>query len=115
MLLHIMRRPDENVLLRAVVWLLMLLILLFSAAVYVSPQISLAGLGTTLMILGVITELNADRIWRSYVKLVKKAGHLSFWQRPNKIYYYLNVYILWPVVIGMGLWFVWLAYTLDLA
>ena len=104
------RRPDDNVLLRATMWILMLMIVLFGAVVYVSPDVSLAGLGTTLVIMGVIIELNAKKIWSQYLGIAKKRKYRSIWSRPHRFYYYANVYFLWPLVVLLGLIAIGLGY-----
>jgi len=113
MLLHILRRNNDSVLLQYTMWFLLLLVLLFASIVYVSPDVSMAGLGTSLVIMGVLVELNGKTVWKDYVKYAKKNKMISMWKRPNKLYYNINIYILWPFVIFMGVLSIWTAYYLS--
>ena len=116
MLIHIIRRKDNNdsLILQYTVWFLLLLLILFASIVYISPDVSMAGLGTSLVIMGVLVEFNSKRIWGEYLKQAKKRKKkLSAWQQPNEIFYKINVYLLWPLVIFMGVLSIWVAYMLS--
>jgi len=77
-------------------------VLLFASLVNAAPEVSLAGLGATLIIMSVLIELNSAKIWSERLKSVKKLKKMSALQRPKKIYYNINVYILWPFIIFMA-------------
>jgi hypothetical protein len=78
------------------------------------PVYGLVGIGTTVLIAGVMIEVNRNRIWEMYLKTHKKQkGLSSIWTKPNKLYYNLNVYMVWPFVIFMGLVCLWSAYILS--
>ena len=111
MLLHLFR-PKAADPTKYVLWVIVVLALMFAVLAETSPVVGLAGVGTLLILMGIIVELNSRRIWADYVKMTKKRG-LSFWTRPNKVYYNINVYILWPFTIFLGVTAVWTAYLLG--
>jgi hypothetical protein len=113
MLLLVLKRDNDSVILQYTIWFLMLMLLLFASLVDAAPEVSLAGLGATLIIMGVLVELNSAKIWRDYLKSIKKFKKMSAFQRPSKVYYNINVYILWPFIIFMGILSVWSAYYLT--
>jgi len=78
------------------------------------PAYGLLGIGTTVVIGGLLVELNRDRIWETYLKTYKKQkGLRGVWSRPNRLYYNLNVYFLWPFVMFLGAVCLWAAYALS--
>jgi hypothetical protein len=79
------------------------LIASFTAIGITKPLIGLVGLGTTLLVTGVLVELNRQRIWETYRKGYKKRKAGNMWTRPNEIYYSINVIILWPLIILLGI------------
>lgn len=90
---------------------LALLVVFFALMVQIRPIVGLTGLGTTLLVIAVLIELNRVRIWDDYKKAWKKRKGL-FWHAPHKIYYNLNVYVVWPLVALLGLACLWAAYNL---
>jgi hypothetical protein len=89
------------------------LIVIFAASTYYRPVVGLTGLGVTAIIIAVMVELNGARIWDTYRKSYKKRrGMAGVWSAPNKVYYDLNVRILWPFVGFLGLVCLWAAYSL---
>jgi uncharacterized membrane protein len=113
MLLLVLKRDNDSAILQYTIWFLMLMLLLFASLVNAAPEVSLAGLGATLIIMSVLIELNSAKIWSERLKSVKKLKKMSALQRPKKIYYNINVYILWPFIIFMGGLSVWSAYYLT--
>lgn len=93
--------------------LFMSLLVAFTILGQTRPVVGLTGLGTTLIITGVLVELNRVRIWETYRKSYKKpkglAGH---WTKPNPAYYTVNVVLLWPFIIFLGTICLWAAYAL---
>ncbi len=77
------------------------------------PIVGLVGIGTTLVITGVLVVLNRQRIWDDYVKAYKKRrGVKGIWTKPNDVYYTINVLFLWPFIIFLGLVSLLAAYVL---
>jgi hypothetical protein len=78
------------------------------------PTPALTGIGVTLIIASVLIEANRDRIWEMYRKSYKKQkGLAGMMSKPNKVYYNLNVYFLWPVVFLIGVVSLFVAYMLS--
>lgn len=93
--------------------LFLALIVVFVILARSKPAVGLTGLGVTLLIGAVMVELNAERIWETYRKAYKKnKGAQGFWSEPKRLYYDLNVRVLWPLVGLLGVACLWLAYTL---
>jgi hypothetical protein len=79
----------------------------------VKPVVGLAGIGTTLVVSAVLVELNRQRIWDTYLKTYRKQkGLKGLWRKPSQVYYTINVAILWPFILVLGLVCLWAAYTL---
>jgi hypothetical protein len=77
------------------------------------PLIGLVGIGVTVILAGVLVELNRERIWDTYRKSYKKVkGLKGLWVEPNRVYYNLNVYFLWPFVLFLGILCLYAAYVL---
>jgi uncharacterized membrane protein len=76
------------------------------------PVVGLVGIGCTVIVAAVLIELNSDRIWETYRKTYKKESGLKRkWTEPNRLYYNLNVYFLWPFVFCLGLLCLYAAYV----
>jgi hypothetical protein len=87
------------------------LIIAFTILGQVKPVVGLVGLGTTLIVTGVLVELNRQRIWDDYRKSFRKQRKVaSLWTKPNPVYYTINVMFLWPFIIFLGLVSLWVAY-----
>jgi len=77
------------------------------------PLVGLAGIGTTAVIAAVLVELNRQRIWETYRKTYRKqAGLKGFWTAPSAVYYTINVVLLWPAILILGIICLWSAYLL---
>jgi hypothetical protein len=67
------------------------------------PVVGLTGLGTTLILAAGLVEANRGRIWTDYKKAYRKQkglrGRLT---APDKIYYQINIYLLWPFIAFLG-------------
>jgi hypothetical protein len=78
------------------------------------PLLGLMGIGVTVIIAGILVELNRYTIWDTYRKSYKKEkGLKGLWVEPNRIYYNLNVYFLWPFVVFLGILCLYTAYWLS--
>jgi hypothetical protein len=77
------------------------------------PIVGLVGIGTTVIITGVLVELNRENIWENYRKQYKKKKNKLLWTAPNRVYYNINVAFLWPFIIFLGLTCLWAAYMLS--
>lgn len=89
------------------------LLVAFSLLGQTKPIVGLVGLGTTLLVTGVLVELNRQRIWDNYLKVFRKQkGLKSLWTRPSEVYYTINVVFLWPFIIFLGILCLWAAYVL---
>jgi hypothetical protein len=96
---------------RGLMGVFLALILIFTALTFSRPIVGLTGLGVVAIIMAFIIEFNRDRIWESYRKNFKKSkGIRGWWSEPNKLYYNLNVYVLWPLVGALGVASLWAAY-----
>lgn len=91
----------------------LLLIACFVVLGEVKPIYGLIGLGTTVIIGGFLVELNRDRIWDLYIKSTKKRKGFNVFTRPNRIYYNINVYMVWPFVIFLGIVCLWTAFLMS--
>lgn len=90
------------------------LILLFVLLGQAKPVYGLIGIGTVLIITAGMVEINRQRIWDQYKKTYKKqAGLLGLWTKPNQIYYTINVMILWPFIMFLGICSLFAAYVLS--
>jgi hypothetical protein len=77
------------------------------------PIFGLVGIGVTAMLAAVLVELNRDRIWETYRKTYKKErGLKGTWTEPNRLYYNINVFLLWPFVLFLGALCLYAAYML---
>ncbi len=75
------------------------------------PTLGLVGLGTTLIVAAVLVEINRNRIWDMYKQTYKRrAGAVGLWSKPDPVYFNLNVYVLWPFILFIGLVCIWAAY-----
>ena len=77
------------------------------------PIVGLAGLGVVLIVAAVLVEVNRATIWEGYVKEYKKNKRMhGVWNQPLKIYYTINVALLWPTVLLLGCLALTAAYVL---
>jgi hypothetical protein len=94
--------------------LFLLLLIIFIWLGQYKPTYGLTGLGVTLVVTAILVEANRDRIWDMYRKSYKKQkGIMGVLSKPNKIYYTLNVFFLWPIVFVVGLVSLYVAYQLS--
>ncbi len=100
---------------RGLMGVFLVLILIFTVLTFSRPVVGLTGLGVVAIIMAFIIEFNRDRIWESYRKNFKKEkGIRGWWSEPNKLYYNLNVYVLWPLIGLLGVACLWAAYNLNI-
>lgn len=85
----------------------------FAIVCQTKPVVGLAGLGTVAIVAAALVELNRVRIWEDYKKAYKKQrGKKSGLRAPNRLYYTINVALLWPAILLLGVLCLYLAYTL---
>jgi ABC-type antimicrobial peptide transport system permease subunit len=89
------------------------LVAIFAIVAFYYPVVGLTGVGSLLFFAGVFVEMNADSVWRESQKWHKKnRKHVPWWNRPTAFFYTTNVYILWPLIILMGIVCLVVAYYL---
>jgi hypothetical protein len=77
------------------------------------PVVGLVGLGTTMLVAGILVILNRKRIWETYRKQYKKTRGLALWLTgPAEIWYTVNVWVLWPSIVLLGVFCLYAAYSL---
>jgi len=77
------------------------------------PLYALVGIGTTVIVAAVLVELNRVRIWEDYRQAYRKQkGLKGAFTAPNPVYYTLNVVVLWPSILILGVMCLWVAYWL---
>ena len=71
------------------------------------------GLGILLLVGGIWGLARSRETWNSYLAEYKKLpkAKRSVWNAPRRRYYYLNVIILLPAAIALGICLIVLAYT----
>ncbi len=96
-------------------WAFIDLVALFSALTYFRPVVGLTGLGSVLILAAILVEANKDTIWQNYKKQYKKSRYpvVDFFNRPTDFYYKLNVYIIWPLALTLGLLAIYAAYMVG--
>ncbi|MDF2460657.1 MAG: hypothetical protein K0S68_60 [Candidatus Saccharibacteria bacterium] len=68
------------------------------------PVMALVGIGTIVTIAAVLVLINRDAIWDDYRDRFKKnKGLKGVWVEPNRVYYNINVFVLWPFVLVLGI------------
>jgi hypothetical protein len=94
--------------------LFLLLLAVFILLGQSKPLLALVGIGTTTVITGILVELNRERIWSNYTKSYRKMkGLKGLWTKPDRVYYNINVWFLWPFVVLLGVLCLWSAYVLS--
>jgi hypothetical protein len=67
------------------------------------PVMGLVGIGTIIVISSILVLLNRDAIWDDYRdRFRKNKGLKGIWVEPNRVYYNVNVFFLWPFVLFLG-------------
>lgn len=68
-------------------------------------ELILTLLGTALVMVALFVEIEHQYIWKRYRRHYHphKNPTIDKLLRPNKTVYILNVYVLWPLVLVMGL------------
>lgn len=93
-------------------WLYVAMVMIFVTVTQFQVIIGLTGLGVTLLIGGVILELNSPKVWADSMQWRKKNKNMAWYQRPNKLLYQVHIWLLWPLVIFLGLSALISAYSL---
>jgi len=107
MIFHIHKRIPEA---KSVSWAFVALLALFALLTIHKPAVGLSGLGTVLVLAALLVEANRDRIWESYRQDHHRDKGTA---KPNRLYYQLNVYVAWPLVLVVGLAAIWAAYAIG--
>src|SRR5882724_10660911 len=92
--------------------LFIILLIFFAVVTQTKLAVGLTGLGTVALIVSILVEANRRRVWDDYVASYKKSHYHSRWHEPKRLYYLLNVAVLWPAVALLGLYCLWLAGTI---
>ena len=71
-----------------------------------SEEVFVIGLGVLLVLVAFLVEIERKTIWKNYLKNYHPhdSGLLEFLLKPNVWVYRLNVYVVWPLVIVLGVW-----------
>jgi hypothetical protein len=78
------------------------------------PVMGLVGIGTVVLITAVLVLINKDKIWDDYrARFRRTKGLKGMWVEPNRVYYNINVYLLWPFVAFLGMCCLVAAYALS--
>jgi hypothetical protein len=86
----------------------------FALLGHFKPIFGLVGIGTTLVVVATLVEFNRSRIWETYQKTYKRQkGTAGLWTKPNPVYYNINVFMLWPFILFLGLVCLWAAYMVS--
>ena len=93
-------------------WLYLALILVFATIVQYQVIVGLTGLGVTLLIAGVILELNSPNIWADSLQWRKKNKNRAWYACPNEFLYQVHIWLLWPLIILLGITALAAAYSL---
>src|SRR4051812_20403956 len=104
---HAFSRPQPDRV-RLIPGVFIALITFFTAMAWVSPVVSLTGLGTVAIVAAALVELNAQKIWADYKKASRKKRR-SMWTEPQPIFFTINVALLWPFVAFLGAVCLWSA------
>lgn len=90
------------------------LLALFIIMGIAKPLVGLVGIGTTAVIAAVLVEVNRVRIWEDYRKAYRKQkGLKGLLTKPDDSYYIINVVILWPLILLLGVLCLYSAYVLG--
>jgi hypothetical protein len=85
----------------------MIFLFLLSIFIFIGdarPVMGLVGIGTVIILASLLVLLNRDSIWDDYRNRFKKnKGLKGLWVEPNRVYYNINVYFLWPFVLFLGI------------
>ena len=96
-------------------WAFVDLVIIFSVMSAYRPAAGLAGIGTVLILGSILVEANHEAVWEGYKRSYKKPKSKTsdFWQKPTKLYYDLNVYVVWPIMFILGCLSVYAAYLVG--
>jgi hypothetical protein len=97
---------------RFAAWLFVALIIAFAVTAQYQVVVGLTGLGVTLLIAGVLLEINSPKIWADSLQWRKKNKKGPWYSRPNEFLYKIHIWVLWPLVIILGIAAIKAAYYL---
>jgi hypothetical protein len=91
----------------------LVIFLWFFALTYLGNLFGQLGLGMLLSVGGIWTLARSKEVWNSYKadwnKLPK--SQKTTWNEPKDVYYYINLLVLIPMAIALGLALIFLSYT----
>jgi hypothetical protein len=93
-----------------------LLALFWAISLSGKPVVGLTGMGAVLVLGSLTVEANKRVIWEQYKKGYKTRGKsevYKIWHQPDPTYYYLNVYLIWPLMFLLGLGSIYAAYLIG--
>ena len=93
-------------------WLCIGLIAAFALIIQYRVIVGLTGLGVTLIVTGFLLELSSPKIWVDSLQWRKKNKNRAWYARPNEFLYHIHIWLLWPLMILLGLAAVKAAYYL---
>lgn len=85
-------------------WLFIGMAAAFTSMLTIMPVPAMVGLGTVAIIFAVLVEVNSAYIWNNYTKAYKKLpkSKRNMFNEPKELYRQLNMFVVWPLVIGLG-------------
>lgn len=84
--------------------MIVLMIIIFTILAQSELSSGLLGLGIILIALGTLIEVKSKQIWQNSLRWQNQTKtKLPWYHRPSMVYYRLNVWVLWPVIIVLGL------------
>lgn len=89
----------------------------FALLTYQRNLFGTLGLGALLLVAGIWMLATAQTTWNNYVRWYNHAptNKKTEWNRPRRRYYYLNVVVVAPVLIALGIATLYLAYGTNFA
>ncbi|MDX1766341.1 MAG: hypothetical protein R3313_05325 [Candidatus Saccharimonadales bacterium] len=71
-------------------------------------EVLLIGIGVALILIALMIEIEHKYIWNNYLNHYHKHKNslIDKLMRPNRVVYLINIYLLWPAVIALGVWII---------
>lgn len=95
---------------------IIIIVLILWLALLSAQQVlfGMAGLGVLLIFCGIWVMATAKTTWENYLKAYKKLPKKkqSIWTRPSITYYYLNLVVIVPLLIVLGVSLIVSAYLI---
>lgn len=73
-----------------------------------SEEVFVIGTGVALVLFALLVEIERKYIWNNYKKNYHKHDNeiLEMLLKPNIWVYRLNIYLVWPLVLILGIWII---------